>query len=104
VQRPHFSAAAFGVNYLGHEQEEAQRRQDTSAQSTTVASQHAVRLSSERERFPNLGAPKSAVNDFMEKSKKIGEIDPKSAIQAASVKPPIHERVVPLNHHEAFTL
>jgi hypothetical protein len=40
----------------------------------------------------------------VEKSKKIGEIDPKSAIEATGVQPPIHERIVPLNHHEAFAL
>jgi hypothetical protein len=40
----------------------------------------------------------------MEKAKKIGEIDPKSAIEATGVKPPIHERIVPLDHHEPFAL
>jgi hypothetical protein len=65
---------------------------------------HEARLSSERKGFANLGAPKAAVDDFVEKSKKIGEIDPKSAIETTGVQPPIHERVVPLNHHEAFAL
>ncbi|HSC57795.1 MAG TPA: hypothetical protein VLC51_11360 [Nitrospira sp.] len=40
----------------------------------------------------------------MEKSKKIGEIDPEPAIQTAGVKAPIHERVMPLDHHEPFAL
>jgi hypothetical protein len=40
----------------------------------------------------------------VEKPKKIGEIDPKPAIQTARVEPPIHERIMSLNHHEAFTL
>jgi hypothetical protein len=69
-----------------------------------VSRQHDVRLSSERKGFPNLGAPESAVDDFVEKSKKVGEIDPKSAIQTTGVQAPIHERIVPLDHHEAFAL
>jgi hypothetical protein len=40
----------------------------------------------------------------MEKTKKIGKIDPKSAIETPRVEPPIHERIMPLNHHEAFAL
>jgi hypothetical protein len=40
----------------------------------------------------------------VEKSKKIGEINPEPAIQTAGVKAPIHERVMPLDHHEPFAL
>jgi hypothetical protein len=40
----------------------------------------------------------------MKKSKKIGEIDPEPAIQTAGVKAPIHQRVMPLDHHEPFAL
>lgn len=54
--------------------------------------------------FPNFGPPESAVDDLVEKSKKIGEIDPEPAIQTAGVKAPIHERVMPLDHHEPFAL
>jgi hypothetical protein len=38
----------------------------------------------------------------VKKSKKIGEIDPKSAIETARIETPVHERIVPLDHHEAF--
>jgi hypothetical protein len=69
-----------------------------------VGRHHDARLSSERKGLANLGASETAVDHFMEKSKKIGEIDPKSAIETTGVQPPIHERVVPLNHHEAFAL
>ena len=61
-------------------------------------------LSLERKGFPDLGAPESAVDDFVEKTKKIGQIDPKSAIEATRVEPAIHESIMPLNHHEAFAL
>ena len=54
--------------------------------------------------FPNFGSSESAVDDLMEKSKKIGEIDPEPAIQTARIQAPIHERVVPLDHHEPFAL
>jgi hypothetical protein len=40
----------------------------------------------------------------VEKPKKIGKIDPKAAVKTARVQPPIHERIVALNHHEAFAL
>jgi hypothetical protein len=40
----------------------------------------------------------------VEKPKKIGKIDPKAAVETARVEPPIHERIVPLNHHKAFAL
>jgi hypothetical protein len=40
----------------------------------------------------------------VEKPKKIGKIDPKAAVETARIEPSIHERVVPLNHHEAFAL
>jgi hypothetical protein len=91
------------LNCRRDEQHEAQGRQDARAHLTTVSRQHEARLSSERKGFANFGAPKSAVDDFVEKSKKIGEIDPKPAIETTGVQPPIHERIVPLNHHEAFT-
>jgi hypothetical protein len=58
----------------------------------------------EREGFPNLRAPEPAIDDFVEKSKKIGEIDPKSAIETTGIEPAVHERIVPLDHHKAFTL
>ena len=38
----------------------------------------------------------------MKESEQIGEIDPESAIQATGIETPIHERVMPLHHHESF--
>jgi hypothetical protein len=40
----------------------------------------------------------------MEKAKQVGQIDPKPAIEAACVNSSVHERVVPLEHHEPFAL
>jgi hypothetical protein len=40
----------------------------------------------------------------VKKSKEIGEIDPKSAVETASIEPPVHERIVPLDHHEPLAL
>jgi hypothetical protein len=40
----------------------------------------------------------------VEKPEKIGKIDPKAAVKTARIEPSIHERIVPLNHHEAFAL
>jgi hypothetical protein len=40
----------------------------------------------------------------VEKSKKIGEVDPKPAVKTTRIESPIHERIVPLNHHETFAL
>jgi hypothetical protein len=59
---------------------------------------------SERKGFPNLRASESAIDHFVEKSKQIGEIDPESAIETPCIEPPVHERIVPLDHHEAFAL
>ncbi|ULA59765.1 MAG: hypothetical protein LZF60_160094 [Nitrospira sp.] len=38
----------------------------------------------------------------MEKPEQVGQIDPESAIQAACIESAIHERVMPLHHHESF--
>jgi hypothetical protein len=59
-------------------------------------------FSSQREGFPNLGSPEPAIDHFVEKSKKIGQIDPKSTIQTACIQPTIHQRIVPLDHHETL--
>jgi hypothetical protein len=40
----------------------------------------------------------------MEEPKEVGQIDPKTTVQATGIQPPIHERIVPLNHHEPFAL
>jgi hypothetical protein len=40
----------------------------------------------------------------VEKPKKIGQIDPKTAVETTGIQTPVHERVMPLNHHEAFAL
>lgn len=104
MQLPRFSTGAFRVDGCRDEQHKAQRRQEASAHSTTVSRQHACASRSERKGFPNLRAPKSAIDHLVKKSKKIGEIDPKSAIETASIETPVHERIVPLDHHEAFAL
>jgi hypothetical protein len=57
----------------------------------------------ERKRLADFASAESAVDDFVEKTKKIREIDPKTAIQTSGVQSSIHHRVVPLDHHEAFT-
>src|SRR4030095_7595032 len=61
-------------------------------------------LPSESKGFPDLGSPESAVDDFVKKSKKVGKIDPEPTVQTARIQPPVHERVVALNHHEPFAL
>ena len=38
----------------------------------------------------------------MEESEQVGEIDPESTIQTTGVETTIHERVMPLHHHEPF--
>jgi hypothetical protein len=38
----------------------------------------------------------------VKEAKKIGEIDPKSAVETTGIESPIHERIVSLNHHEPF--
>jgi hypothetical protein len=60
--------------------------------------------SSKSKRFADLAAPESTIDDFVEKTKEIGEVDPKPAVKTAGIEAPIHERVVSLNHHEPFTL
>jgi hypothetical protein len=40
----------------------------------------------------------------VEESKKIGKVNPEPAVKTACIEPPIHERIVTLNHHEAFAL
>jgi hypothetical protein len=69
-----------------------------------MGKQHRVPLLSERKRFPDLGSAEPAIDHFMEKPKKIGKIDPKAAVETARIEPSIHERIVPLNHHETFAL
>lgn len=39
----------------------------------------------------------------MEEAEQVGKIDPKPAIQTAGIEPPIHQCIVTLDHHEAFT-
>jgi hypothetical protein len=54
--------------------------------------------------FPDFGTSEPAIDHLVEKSKKIGEIDPKPTIQTSGVEASIHQRVVPLDHHEPFAL
>jgi hypothetical protein len=59
---------------------------------------------SEGKGFPDFGAPKSAVDHLVKEPEEIGKIDPEPAIQTSGVEASIHERVVPLDHHEPFAL
>jgi hypothetical protein len=68
------------------------------------AKQHRGLHSSKSERFADLAAPESTVDDFVEKTKQIGEVDPKPAIQTTGIETPIHQCVVPLDHHKPFAL
>src|SRR5207237_4973213 len=49
-----------------------------------------------------LSSAKPAVNNFVEETEQVGKIDPKPAIQTAGIESPIHQRIVTLDHHEAF--
>jgi hypothetical protein len=40
----------------------------------------------------------------MEEPKEIGQIDPESTIQTSGIETSIHQRVMPLDHHEPFAL
>mgnify|MGYP007037762567 CR=1 FL=1 len=39
----------------------------------------------------------------MKESEQVGEVYPKSTIQATSIETAIHERIMPLHHHESLT-
>jgi hypothetical protein len=39
----------------------------------------------------------------MEEAEQVSKVNPKPAIQTTGIKPPIHQRIVTLNHHEAVT-
>jgi hypothetical protein len=54
-------------------------------------------------RFPHFPATNTAIYDLVEKPQDIREVNPKPAIQTAREEPPIHERIVTLDHHEPFT-
>jgi hypothetical protein len=40
----------------------------------------------------------------VKKTKQVGEVDPKAAIETPRIETAIHQRVVPLDHHEPFAL
>ena len=61
-------------------------------------------LPSEGKGFPDFGAPEPAVDHLVKKSKEVGEIDPEPAIYASRIEASIHQRVMPLDHHEPFAL
>lgn len=52
--------------------------------------------------FPYFPATNTTIDHLMEKPQNISEINPKPAVQAARKEPPIHERIVTLDHHEPF--
>jgi hypothetical protein len=39
----------------------------------------------------------------MKKTKQVGKVDPKPAIQTAGIESAIHQRIVTLDHHAALT-
>jgi hypothetical protein len=39
----------------------------------------------------------------VEEAEQVGKVNPKPAIQTTGIEPPIHQRIVTLNHHEAVT-
>ena len=66
-----------------------------------MAGRAAVRFSKRVGLF-NFGAAHSTFYDFVEKPKKVGKVDPESAIEATRVQPTIHQCVMVINHHETF--
>ena len=52
--------------------------------------------------FAYLGSTKSAIQDLVKETQKIGKIEPEPAIETSCVEASIDERIVPLDHHEAF--
>jgi len=44
----------------------------------------------------------AAINDFVEETEQVCQINPKSAIETSSIDPAIQERIMPFHHHEAF--
>lgn len=50
--------------------------------------------------FSDLRAAQAAFNHLMKESEQIRKINPESAIQTARVESAVHQRIVPLHHHE----
>ena len=58
----------------------------------------------QREGLTNLGATKAGVEDLVEKSQQVRQVQPESAVEAACVQPTVEQCVMPLHHHESFAL
>jgi hypothetical protein len=52
--------------------------------------------------FSDFRTAHATFNNLMKEPQEVRQVDPKSAIQAAGVQSPIHERIVTLHHHESF--
>jgi hypothetical protein len=102
---PGFSVPTFRENCRRRQQHEAEGGNEESAHSMGARKDRGLHSSSSKsKRFADLAAPESTIDDFVEKTKEICEVDPKPAVKTAGIEAPIHERVVSLNHHEPFTL
>jgi hypothetical protein len=53
-------------------------------------------------RFLDLASAHAALYNLVKKPQHVGQVDPKSTIQAPSIEAPIHQRVMALDHHETF--
>ena len=52
--------------------------------------------------FAHFPAAHAAIDHLVKKPQHIRQINPKPAVQTARKEPAIHERIVPLDHHEPF--
>jgi hypothetical protein len=57
---------------------------------------------SEDKRFTHFITFPPTINHFMEKSEKVGQINPKPAIETARVNPTIDQSIVALHQHKPF--
>ena len=56
------------------------------------------------EGFTYFGSTKAAVQDLVKKPQQVGQIQPKSAVEASCIETPTDECIMPLDHHEPFAL
>jgi hypothetical protein len=96
TRRDTLPGALYDRSYGCRSTDDERARSDPRVPNTTASLEH--------EGFPNLVTFSPAINDFMKKSKKVSQINPKSAIEASRVNPSIDEGVVALDHHEPSAL
>lgn len=58
----------------------------------------------EHVRFPNLVPFSPTIDDFVKEAKKVGQINPESAIEASGIDSAVEEGVVAFDHHEPSAL